>query len=677
MTTRADAAVAPAVAHLGPRYKWIALTNTTLGVLIVTINMSILLIALPDIFRGIALDPLRPENISYLLWLIMGYLVVTAVLVVTFGRVGDMFGRTRMYTLGFAVFTVFSILLAVTWLKGDAGAIWLISMRVLQGIGGALLLANSTAILTDAFPTHQRGLALGINSIAAIAGSFLGLIIGGVLAPVAWHLVFIVSVPIGVGGTIWAWSRLKETSERHEGRIDWWGNVTFAVGLVAVLMGITYGIQPYGGHVMGWTSPTVLVCLIGGVVVLAVFVVIERRVPHPMFHLSLFGIRSFTAGNIANLLSALGRGGLQFILIIWLQGIWLPRHGYDYESTPLWAGIYMVPLTIGFLIAGPLSGVLSDRHGARWYAAGGMLVAAVSFLLHGVPAGRLPVLPVRDPARGQRARDGPVLVAEPRLDHEQRPRPPARRGRGHDGDVPERRHRPLDRHLLLDADPGPRLDAARGAVQRADRAGRARRRRGPHRRAPAGEHPVRRPARLQPDRDAARPRRAVPGGAAAGGVPHRSQLLPGADLRPLRRRPVPGARLRRGLLPRRRDRVAVRQREAVGAGGRVAPARRWGRRTGADLEARPVAVAGRILAPDEAPAAAVLTLVDAHGHEADRAETDDEGRFALSAGGRSGEYLVIATPRGRGAAAPAATRVTVNGSPVHVDVVLRERAAVR
>jgi MFS family permease len=318
VTTRAEAAVAPAVAHLGPRYKWIALTNTTLGVLIVTINMSILLIALPDIFRGIALDPLRPENISYLLWLIMGYLVVTAVLVVTFGRVGDMFGRTRMYTLGFAVFTVFSILLAVTWLKGDAGAIWLISMRVLQGIGGALLLANSTAILTDAFPTHQRGLALGINSIAAIAGSFLGLIIGGVLAPVAWHLVFIVSVPIGVGGTIWAWSKLQETSERHEGRIDWWGNVTFAVGLVAVLMGITYGIQPYGGHVMGWTSPTVLVCLIGGVVVLAVFVAVERRVPHPMFHLSLFGIRSFTAGNIANLLSALGRGGLQFILIIWL-----------------------------------------------------------------------------------------------------------------------------------------------------------------------------------------------------------------------------------------------------------------------------------------------------------------------------------------------------------------------
>ncbi|WP_414638283.1 MFS transporter [Actinomycetospora sp.] len=343
--------------------------------------MSILLIALPDIFRGINIDPLAPSNISYLLWLIMGYLVVTAVLVVSFGRIGDMYGRTKMYNLGFAVFTFFSILLAVTWLQGDAGAIYLIVMRVLQGIGGALLLANSTAILTDAFPTHQRGLALGINSIAAIAGSFIGLIIGGVLAPISWHLVFVVSVPIGVFGTIWAYFKLKETGERHAARIDWWGNITFAVGLIAVLMGITYGIQPYGTHVMGWTSPMVLGLLIGGVVVLGIFAAVEMKVAEPMFHLSLFRIRAFTAGNIASLLAALGRGGLQFILIIWLQGIWLPQHGYDYESTPLWAGIYMVPLTIGFLIAGPISGVLSDRHGARAYATVGMLGAAVSFLL--------------------------------------------------------------------------------------------------------------------------------------------------------------------------------------------------------------------------------------------------------------------------------------------------------
>ncbi|TCK25695.1 MFS transporter [Pseudonocardia endophytica] len=365
----------------GDRYRWIALSNTTLGVLIVTINMSILLIALPDIFRGIGIDPLAPDNIDYLLWLIMGYLVVTAVLVVSFGRLGDMFGRTRMYNLGFAVFTVFSVLLAVTWMKGDAGALWLIAMRVLQGVGGALLLANSTAILTDAFPADRRGLALGINQVAAIAGSFLGLIIGGVLAPVNWHLVFLVSVPVGVFGTVWAYLKLRDTGVRRAARIDWWGNLTFGVGLIAVLLGITYGIQPYAGHTMAWTSPLVLTLIVGGVVVLGLFTWIERRVPEPMFHISLFSIRAFTAGNLASLLAALGRGGLQFILIIWLQGIWLPEHGYAFESTPLWAGIYMVPLTIGFLVAGPVSGILSDRYGARAFATLGMLVAAATFLL--------------------------------------------------------------------------------------------------------------------------------------------------------------------------------------------------------------------------------------------------------------------------------------------------------
>ena len=363
------------------RYKWIALSNTTLGVLIVTINMSILLIALPDIFRGIGIDPLAPDNIDYLLWLIMGYLVVTAVLVVSFGRLGDMFGRTRMYNLGFAVFTAFSILLAATWMHGDAAALWLIAMRVAQGVGGALLLANSTAILTDAFPADRRGLALGVNQVAGIGGSFIGLIIGGVLAPVNWHLVFLVSVPVGVFGTVWAYLKLHDTGVRRAARIDWWGNATFGVGLVAVLLGITYGIQPYAGHTMAWTSPLVLTLIIGGVVVLGAFTWIERRVPEPMFHISLFSIRAFTAGNLASLLAALGRGGLQFILIIWLQGIWLPEHGYAFESTPLWAGIYMVPLTIGFLVAGPVSGILSDRYGARAFATLGMLVAAATFLL--------------------------------------------------------------------------------------------------------------------------------------------------------------------------------------------------------------------------------------------------------------------------------------------------------
>ena len=363
-----------------PRYKWIALSNTTLGVLIATINSSILLIALPDIFKGVQVDPLEPANTSLLLWLIMGYLVVTAVLVVSFGRLGDMFGRVRMYNAGFAVFSVFSILLAATWMHGTAGALWMVIMRVLQGVGGAMLMANSNAIITDAFPVEQRGLALGLNQVAGIAGSFLGLILGGLLAPVEWHLVFLLSVPFGVFGTFWAYWKLHDTGIRQPGRLDWWGNVTFAAGLIAVLVGITYGIQPYGGHAMGWTNPLVLAMLIGGVVVLGIFCAVETRVADPMFQLRLFRIRAFTAGNLASLLSGLGRGGLMFILIIWLQGIWLPQHGYSFASTPLWAGIYMLPLTLGFLVAGPVSGALSDRFGARTFATGGMLVAAASFV---------------------------------------------------------------------------------------------------------------------------------------------------------------------------------------------------------------------------------------------------------------------------------------------------------
>ena len=361
-------------------YKWTVLSNTTLGVLMATINASILLIALPDIFRGIQIDPLAPGNTSYLLWLIMGYLVVTAVLVVSFGRLGDMYGRVKMYNAGFAVFTLFSILLSVTWMHGTAGVLWLVVMRILQGIGGAMLMANSNAIITDAFPVEQRGLALGLNQVAGIAGSFIGLILGGLLGQIDWRLVFLVSVPVGLFGTVWAYLRLHDTGIRQPARLDWWGNITFAVGLIAVLVGITYGIQPYHGHTMGWSNPGVVATLLGGVAVLAVFCVIETRVTEPMFQIQLFRIRAFTAGNLASLLAALGRGGLMFILIIWLQGIWLPEHGYSFESTPLWAGIYMLPLTVGFLIAGPVSGALSDRFGARLFATGGMLLAAATFV---------------------------------------------------------------------------------------------------------------------------------------------------------------------------------------------------------------------------------------------------------------------------------------------------------
>jgi MFS family permease len=363
------------------RYKWVALSTVTLGTLMVFINQSIVLISLPDIFRGIGLNPLTPGNTGYLLWMLLGFMVVLAVLLVTLGRVGDMFGRVRVFNLGFAVFTFFSILLSITWLSGSSGAWWLILMRVGQGVGGAMLFANSSAIVTDAFPTHQRGLGLGINNVAAISGGFIGLVLGGLLAPVQWHLVFLISVPFGLFGTIWAYLKLEDRGIRTKATIDWWGNVTFAAGLILILVGITYGLLPYGGHTMGWSSPVVLSELIGGVLVLIAFGVIETKVADPMFRLTLFRIRAFSAGNVASFLASLSRGGLMFMLIIWLQGIWLPLHGYSFSQTPLWAGIYMIPLTVGFLLAGPLSGILADRYGARPFATGGLLVVALSFVL--------------------------------------------------------------------------------------------------------------------------------------------------------------------------------------------------------------------------------------------------------------------------------------------------------
>ena len=363
-----------------PRYKWVALSNTTLGTLLATINSSIVLISLPAIFKGIHVNPLEPGNVSYLLWMLMGYMLVTAVLVVTLGRLGDMYGRVKIYNAGFLIFTITSVILSIDPFDGGGGALWLIGWRVVQAIGGAMLMANSAAIITDAFPAAQRGMALGVNIVSALAGSFIGLVAGGVLAEWDWRSIFWVNIPLGILGTVWAYRSLHDTGTRRHAKIDWWGNATFAIGLTSVLAAITYGIQPYGGHTMGWTSPGVLAGLIGGALVLVAFGLIESRVAEPMFPLGLFRNVAFTSGNAANLLASVARGGLQFMLIIWLQGIWLPQHGYSYESTPLWAGIYLVPMTIGFLIAGPLSGFLSDRFGPRLFAAGGLLVMALSFV---------------------------------------------------------------------------------------------------------------------------------------------------------------------------------------------------------------------------------------------------------------------------------------------------------
>lgn len=363
-----------------PKYKWVALSNTTLGMLMATINSSIVIISLPAIFKGINLNPLEAGNVSYLLWMLMGYMLITAVLVVTFGRLGDMYGRVKIYNLGFIVFTVGSIALAFDPFQGGSGAMWLIIWRLVQGVGGAMLFANSTAILTDAFPANKRGMALGINQVAAIAGSFIGLIVGGLLSTIDWRAVFFVSVPVGILGTIWSYKSLHEVGTKNAGKLDWPGNIAFAVGLTSLLAAITYGIQPYGDSSTGWSNPWVLTGIIGGIVLLVVFVFIELRTKAPMFEMRLFKIRSFAMANLAGLLASIGRGGLQFMLIIWLQGIWLPLHGYSYEQTPLWAGIYLLPLTVGFLVAGPVSGILSDRFGARFFATAGLTLVAAMFV---------------------------------------------------------------------------------------------------------------------------------------------------------------------------------------------------------------------------------------------------------------------------------------------------------
>ncbi len=531
-TSETNGARRAGATHNG-RYKWIALSNTTLGILMATINQSIVLIAMPDIFRGIHLNPLVPSNTSYLLWMLLGFMVIAAVLVVSLGRVGDMFGRVRMYNLGFAIFTAGSILLSIVWMTGPSAALWLIGMRIVQGVGAAFLFANSSAILTDAFPADQRGLALGINMVAAIAGSFIGLVLGGVLAPISWRLVFLVSVPVGVFGTFWAYLKLEERGVRVKAKIDWLGNLTFAVGLIAVLVGITYGILPHGGHAMGWTNPWVLAAIVGGIVILALFVMIERRVEAPMFRLPLFKIRAFTAGNIASLLAALSRGGMMFMLIIWLQGIWLPEHGYSFTDTPLWAGIYLLPLSAGFLVAGPVVGaagrslrgtaVCDRRHDRR----DDQLLPADR------AARRLPVLGVRAGDRAQRPRDGPVRGAQPDRDHEQPAARPARRRRRNGRHVHERCGGAVDRDLLQPDHHRALLQPAAGPLPRPGVKRRTARLRGQGLAPAAGRHPVRRVLGLQPDGHAAGAGSA-PAPAPHRGLPDRPQVLPDPGLTPVR-----------------------------------------------------------------------------------------------------------------------------------------------
>ncbi|MEM3667235.1 MAG: MFS transporter, partial [Thermoplasmatales archaeon] len=363
-------------------YKWTVLTNTTLGGLMSSINMTIVMISLPAIFRGLGINPFASGELVMLLWVLMGYSIVVATLLVTFGRISDLFGRTRFYTIGFLIFTAGSIILSVIPSgSGNAGAIMLIGFRMVQAVGGGLLMVNSTALLTDAFGPNERGKALGINQISFMAGSLIGLVAGGLLASVDWHLVFIVNVPFAIAGSIWSIFRLKQVSTKIKVPIDVGGNVTLGGGLVLISLGFTYGLIPYRNSPMGWSDPKVIAFFSVGVILLALFVLIEMRVKYPMFNLSLFRIKPFTYGSLAAFLMSLGRGAVMFLVIIWLQGIYLPLHGVSYVNTPFVAGIYMLPMMVGFIALGPIGGMLTDKYGARIFATAGMLIIALSLYL--------------------------------------------------------------------------------------------------------------------------------------------------------------------------------------------------------------------------------------------------------------------------------------------------------
>ncbi len=360
-------------------YKWIAMIGVIIASLMGSLNSSILLISLPAVFNGIHIDPLN--SFQYLLWILLGYGLVTATLLLTFGRLSDIYGRVKLFRLGFLIFTAASILLYLTPSTGDTGAIELIVFRLIQAVGASLFMANTAALITDAFPSDERGKALGINGVALMSGMFVGLLLGGLLAIFDWRYIFLVSVPFGLIGTVLSFYKLKEISiKAAKTKIDILGNITFLLGITLLLVGVTYGLIPYGSNLMGWNNPWVITSMILGLISLMLFLFVETRVESPMFRLDLFKIRSFAFSNTAGLLSSLAQAGMMFMLIILLQGIWLPLHGYSYSSTPFWAGIYMIPLTIGIIILGPTAGMLSDKYGPRGIATLGMIIATIAFL---------------------------------------------------------------------------------------------------------------------------------------------------------------------------------------------------------------------------------------------------------------------------------------------------------
>ncbi|HVC33559.1 MAG TPA: MFS transporter [Chloroflexota bacterium] len=337
-------------------YEWTALSVTTLGALLAALQSTALLIALPDI-----LVKLQASFLT-VMWLLLGYLLITTALVPVIGRLADMFGRKNLYNAGFAIFTLGSLLAGLG--QQQFHGMDVLVFRMLQGIGGALLITNSTAIVTDAFRSGRVGLGLGVNQIAGAAGFVLGPVVGGLLTAIDWRWVFLFNVPLGVFGTYWGMRRLREpVTLPSRQTFDWPGSLSFTIGLGSVLLALSLVAFP----MLGWT--VIYALFVVGIIGLVAFVVYELRESQPMMNLRLFANRLFAFANLSNSLNGLARGAVLFLLIFFLQG--------PYGKDPLTAGIMMAPFGLAFMLIGPLSGYLSDHHGARGLGTAGLLVSAV------------------------------------------------------------------------------------------------------------------------------------------------------------------------------------------------------------------------------------------------------------------------------------------------------------
>src|SRR3954451_8320898 len=335
-------------------YKWWALSCKSIGMLLATINSGTLIIALPDLERSLGTSLLE------LVWVILAYMIASTVLVLTAGRLSDLFGRKHAYVGGFVVFALASLGAGFSG-SGTELILW----RILQGIGGAFLFANSGALVTDAFPKEQLGVAMGTNTMVAAVGLVLGPVLGGALVELSWHWVFWFNVPFALAGALWGALVLRELAKRDAVRgLDLLGTTTFIAGLTGLVLGISRG------GLSGWHDPVVVVGLIAGVVLLPLFVLIEHRSRAPMLDLTIFDDRLFAAATAAAFINGLSRFALMFVFVFYFQG----AQGDD----PVLAGIKLAPMAIGMLVSSPLAGIYADRHGSRMLAALGMLVSAVA-----------------------------------------------------------------------------------------------------------------------------------------------------------------------------------------------------------------------------------------------------------------------------------------------------------